>query len=176
VPRPRGRAPTGPLQDVAGAADKPFVAPDSHTRTAASAEWPELVHCPHCRGAVRPDAPWCTQCWAGLRPAPEPEPAPVARHAAPDPAPPLSAVDGPGRSAAGWPCSACGVTNGVELDACSGCGTGFLATLRADEPPLLLLPGVGDVTRLGRAQRLGLGAAVALTAVLLVLLVGVLVG
>jgi hypothetical protein len=151
------------------------VAPDAHTRTAASAGGPELAHCPHCRGAVRPDAPWCTQCWADLRAAPEPESALVARHAAPDPALPPSA-DGPGRSAAGWPCSACGATNAVELDTCAGCGTGFLATLRADEPPLLLLPGVGDVTRLGRAQRLGLGAAVALTAVLLVLLVGVLVG
>ena len=81
----------------------------------------------------------------------------------------------PGRLA-GWPCAACGHVNAVELDVCGGCGTGFLAAMRAGEAPLLELPGVGDITRLSRAQRLGLAGCVALAFALLVLLVGVLLG
>jgi hypothetical protein len=76
----------------------------------------------------------------------------------------------------GWPCSGCGATNPVELDACAACGTGFLAGLRKEEPPLLLLPGVGDLTKLSRAQRLGLAASVVLAVVLLTALLGLLAG
>lgn len=124
--------------------------------------------CPQCAGAVRPDAPWCTQCWADLRP--PPEPVAVAR-----PVDPASAPAAP-RGLGGWPCSGCGAVNAVELDACAACGTGFLAGLRREEPPLLVLPGVGDVTRLSRGQRLGLAGAVVLVIVLLVALLSVLTG
>lgn len=37
---------------------------------------------------------------------------------------------------------------------CPACGSGFLAALHDDEPPLLLIPGVGDLTRLSRRSRL----------------------
>ena len=133
--------------------------------------------CPQCAGAVRPEAPWCTQCWADLRPAPEPVAA--VQPATPDPSEPS---DGPvgvptgKRRLGGWPCSGCGTVNGVELDACVACGTGFLAGLKHDQPPLLALPGIGDVTRLSRAQRLGLAGGVVLGVLLLVALLGLLTG
>lgn len=79
-------------------------------------------------------------------------------------------------SAPGWPCSACGATNAVELNACAGCGLGFLAGLQSAAEPLLTLPGVGDVGALSRAQRLGLAGGVVLVVVLLTLLVGMLFG
>lgn len=147
--------------------------------------------CPTCRASVRPDTPWCTQCWTDLRPPPPPPSAPEpadgpapsrGRHAAPldvtslpDRAEPATAnrPDGTGR---GWPCAACGAHNAVELDACAGCGLGFLAGLRADAEPLLVLPGVGDIGRLSRGQRLGLAGGVVLVVVLLTLLMGLLFG
>jgi hypothetical protein len=92
--------------------------------------------------------------------------------AVPDP----SAPPPPARGLGGWPCSGCGAVTAVELDACAACGTGFLAGLRRDEAPLLVLPGVGDVTRLSRGQRLGLAAGVVLLVVLLVALLGLLTG
>ena len=136
--------------------------------------------CPHCRGAIRSDAQWCTQCWVDLRPAPEP----VA--AAPALAP-VGSAPGIGLQAApasdpsrprhrGWPCSGCGAVNDVELDACVACGTGFLAGLRRDEAPLLALPVVGDVTRLSRSQRLAMAGGVVLLFALLVVLLGVVAG
>jgi hypothetical protein len=36
----------------------------------------EEPRCPRCAALVRPEAPWCTLCYADLRPAPEPEPEP----------------------------------------------------------------------------------------------------
>jgi hypothetical protein len=45
-------------------------------------------HCPQCAASIRPDADWCTLCYADLRPAPpEPDPAPE-----PDPVPELDPV------------------------------------------------------------------------------------
>ena len=149
--------------------------------------------CPTCRAVVRADTPWCTLCWTDLRPAaPEPEAAPVpvvGRHAASDSTLPdpqqLPAAEAGGHNThppaggggvGGWPCSACGAVNAVELDACAACGLGFLAGLRAEEAPLLELPGVGDITALTRAQRLGLAAGVVLVVLLLTALVGLLAG
>lgn len=155
------------LQDRGRAADVLQVGPDANTAWAPASAGPVTDRCPHCAGAVRPGAPWCTQCWTDLRPAPEPV-------AEPDPPVPdggLGVVPGGGQGAVpgggqggaqakGWPCSSCGAANPVELDACAACGTGFLAGLRKQEPPLLVLPGVGDLTLLSRAQRLGLASAV----------------
>lgn len=76
----------------------------------------------------------------------------------------------------GWPCSGCGAVNAVELDACAACGLGFLSGLRKTEPPLLVLPVVGDLARLSRAQRLGVAGAVILLVVLLTALAGLLPG
>jgi hypothetical protein len=146
-----------------------------------------LEHCPHCRGAVRPGAPWCTQCWTDLRPAPEPAPAveaPVVSPAVAQPAGPVAVVQPPEAAvtedddapAVTWPCSRCGQANALELSACSACGSGFLAAVRSDDPPLLVLPVVGDVGRLSKGQRYGLSAGIAFLAVLLVVVLGLIFG
>lgn len=148
------------------------MAPDTHAPVAG----PVLEHCPQCRGAVRPGAPWCTQCWTDLRPAPV-----AAREPEPQPSPPVAPrpsgeQDAPAATRPGWPCSACGGVNALELDACAACGTPLFASLRAGEEPLLVVPGLGDITRLSRAQRLAAATAVAVGFALLVLLVGLLFG
>ena len=150
------------------------------------------TRCPHCRAAVRPGAPWCTLCHADLRPVPEPEPAslpvptlpPTASYGAPalDPltAPaqalglPPSTRTPPVPLAATWPCATCGTANPLAAADCAACGAGFLSTLRDGEPPLLELPGVGDLTRLSRAQRLGLAAGAVVVVLVLVALLGLL--
>jgi hypothetical protein len=61
-------------------------------------------------------------------------------------------------------------------DTCSACGRHFLAGVREQEAPLLVLPVVGDITKVSRASRFALAFAVVLVVVLLTLLLGVLVG
>lgn len=141
------------------------VGPDTHARPTAD------LRCPHCRGAIRADAQWCTQCWADLRPQPEP----VVVTPAPEAEPTQTSLTRPavGR---GWPCSGCGAVNAVELDVCAACGTGFLAGVKRDEAPLLTLPVVGDITRLSRGQRLGLAAAVVLLVALIVVVLSLVSG
>ncbi len=75
-----------------------------------------------------------------------------------------------------WPCTTCGAANGLDRDSCAACGAGFLSALKATEEPLLVLPVVGDLGALSRAQRLGLAAGVVVAVLLLVLLVGLLLG
>ena len=130
--------------------------------------------CPQCRGLVRQDAQWCTQCWTDLRPAPAPppEPEPVVAAVQPVEAPTAQRAPQPG----GWPCSGCGASNPVELSSCAACGLGFLSGLKKTEPPLLVLPVVGDLAKLSRGQRLGAAGAVVLLVVLLTALVGLLFG
>lgn len=143
--------------------------------------------CPSCSALVRADAPWCTQCFFDLRPAPVPEPSPVPPVAArvpvapsyPDPlsAPIESAIDGPTTAVApakGWPCATCGEINPFAATACLACGAGFLSAVREGEAPLLVLPGIGDLTRMGRGQRLALAGGVVLAFVLLTLVIGLL--
>lgn len=135
---------------------------------------PDPSRCPSCAAAVRPDAPWCTQCYAALAvparetvpaiPAPRRAEAPPRHAKAPVPAPPAT-----------WPCTACATANPLALDRCATCDTPFLADLAREEPPLLVLPVVGDVARLSRTVRVALGlgvstAAVAVTGVLGLLL------
>lgn len=158
----------------------------------------ELVdtRCPSCAATLRPGAPWCTLCYADLRPAPEPEPVPVL---APEPVPPTPppllvapptpagtpsaphapavtpSAPAPGeRPDPTWPCATCGVVNALTLSACAGCGAGFLSGLRASEGPLLELPVVGDLGALSRGQRLGLAAGVVLAVIALVAVLGLL--
>lgn len=129
------------------------------------------MRCPACGAALRQDAPWCTLCYADLRPAPAPdlEP-PRTPPVRPRPlADPLGGVAEPS-----WPCAGCGAANPLAAQACTGCGAGFLAGLREQEGPLLELPVVGDITRLGRGQRFALAGGVVLAAVLLTLLLGLL--
>ena len=130
---------------------------------------------------MRPGAPFCTLCYADLRP----EPVPVASPAsvALDPlTAPLHALAGahgsapttarsadPVASDAAWPCANCGVLTPLAEPSCRACGSGFLAAVRDGEPPLLALPVVGDVSRLSRMQ--GVGLAVGVVAALLLVLV-----
>ena len=156
---------------------------------------PEVTRCPACAATLRPDAPWCTLCYADLRPAPALAPAPAPAPAlaptqlparlAPIPAAyadldldpltaPLDALTGRPAPVASWPCATCGAANDLTHSACAGCGAGFLAGLREAEGPLLELPVVGDLGALSRAQRLGLAAGVVLVVMALVALLGVL--
>jgi hypothetical protein len=172
------------------------VAPDPHASAPAHPAAAALTSCPQCNGAVRAGAPWCTQCWADLRP-PPPAAAPAEPVAlvpgqplalgqdltgasAVSPAPRSGTGVGDGVDAeeagVGWPCGLCEATNPLSLDACAACGSPFLATLSAQEPPLLALPGIGDVTRLGRGARIGLALGVVAVFVLAVFLLGVLLG
>ena len=160
---------------------------------------PEATRCPSCAATLRPDAPWCTLCYADLRPTPTPTPTPTPAQArasalAPPPPParlapipaayagldldpltaPLDALTGQSAPVASWPCATCGAANDLTHSACAGCGAGFLAGLREAEGPLLELPVVGDLGALSRAQRLGLAAGVVLAVIALVALLGVL--
>ncbi len=72
-----------------------------------------------------------------------------------------------------WPCP-CGTANPFEEIACTVCGATFLARLRTDETPSLVLPLVGDVARFTRTQRLLGACGAALLFSLLFLLVGLL--
>lgn len=127
----------------------------------------DVERCGHCGGSVRAGAPWCTLCLTPTRAAvavPEPPVRPVrpsrprGKHAAPS-----------DEDLAVWPCATCDSPNPLEASACTTCGAGFLEAVARAEPPLLVLPGVGDASRLGRLHWTGLGAALLL--VLLVVLV-----
>jgi hypothetical protein len=140
------------------------------------------TRCPHCRAAVRPGAPWCTLCHADLRP-PPPAPEPVL--AMPPQAPALDPLTAPAASSGlsarpgsepTWPCATCGVANPLAANACLGCGAGFLAGLRETEAPLLELPGVGDLTRMSRGQRMLVAFGVVLAFVALTALLGFVLG
>lgn len=142
--------------------------------------------CASCGASLRTGAPWCTLCLTPTAAAPV---APVARPpvapATPRPAPglradpltaPLEQVlgDSTPPPLPGWPCTSCGSLNPLEVTACAACGSAFLGKLAADDAPSLVLPFVGNVCRLGRAQHLLLAGAVVVGAVLLVVLLSVL--
>ncbi|MBW3641146.1 MAG: zinc ribbon domain-containing protein [Actinobacteria bacterium] len=145
-----------------------------------------VMRCPACAAALRPGAPWCTLCYADLRPAAAPVPEPVVArataHAALDFDPltapaqalglPASRAAGPDLAAISWPCMACETSNPYTVSVCTACGSAFLAGLREAEGPLLELPGVGDLTKLSRGQRLGLAAGVVLAISVFTALVG----
>jgi hypothetical protein len=134
--------------------------------------------CPACNAAVTASAQWCTLCYASLR-VPETVPQTVPAEAAPVPvAPPYSAplppdpildapiLDAPvfqappvvGTEAKGWPCLGCGAMVPIEDNACSQCGRPFLPS---DDGPSLALPGIGDLSRMDRGQRLVVALAAA---------------
>lgn len=118
--------------------------------------------CPRCSAALRPGAPWCTQCFLDVRPAP-------ARAAPrPDPRPHLEGAQ--------WPCTACGAVNPLSAVACDGCGAGFLDGAHASGTAPLALPVVGDLGRLSSAQRLALAAGTVVLVMLLTALLGLLTG
>lgn len=135
------------------------------------------TRCPHCRASVRPGAPWCTLCHADLRPAPEPPPTPpppVVTRLDPLTAPARElGLPGPDTTPT-WPCTSCSASNAITSDSCLACGAGFLAGLRESEGPLLELPGVGDLTRMSRGQRMLVAFGVVLAVLALVALLGLL--
>jgi hypothetical protein len=51
---------------------------------------------------------------------------------------------------AAWPCTGCGAQVPIDDDVCGNCGRPFLPT---DAAPSLALPGVGDLARMDKAQR-----------------------
>lgn len=151
--------------------------------------------CPACSALARPEALWCSLCYAQLGPgasgyvaadevaADAPATAAVAltgprgavgqraaaqRPAANGEAAHREAADGEAarpKQPGGWPCARCEQVNALGADVCAACGSTFLSGLRS-ERPRLALPGVGDVAGLGRAARLTLGLALAVLALL----------
>jgi hypothetical protein len=157
-----------------------------------TADFPTTDRCPKCGAAVRFGDPWCTLCFADLRPpapAPQPESQPASQPVADPPAyspglavrvpdpltAPLDAVTSP-TTGPSWPCSACGTVNPMAGDTCSACGRHFLAGLREDQAPLLELPVIGDITRLGRGQRFAIAFGAVFVVLVLTLLLGLIFG
>ena len=130
---------------------------------------PAGTRCPSCAATLRAGAPWCTLCYADLRPPPPEPPADVRPES---PAPPAPATPLP--AAHGQVGAACGAANALTDSVCAACGAGFLAGLRGAEGPLLELPVVGDLGAMSRAQRLGLAAGVVLAVIALVAMLEVL--
>lgn len=142
---------------------------------------PRTTACPSCGASLRPDAPWCTLCYADLRPKPAPAPpvtaAPAtAAYSAPagDPltqplldflGPSVPAQPTPGAQPT-WPCSRCEARNPFASSQCSVCGGDFLAAVKDADAPRLVLPLVGDLGAMSRGRRAGL--ALGLVALLLV--------
>lgn len=155
---------SGRLKGAAGAVESDTVAPDL------------ALACPRCAAALRPGAPWCTQCFLDVRPAP-----PRHRARLPDPEPgpepgPAAAAAPAEPGGARWPCAACGARNPLAATSCDGCGAGFLDGVHAGAAGSLALPVVGDLTRLSPARRMALAAAVVVVVMLLTALLGLLTG
>ena len=155
------------------------------------------TRCPRCAALVAPRAPWCTLCYADLRPVVEPAQdavpgalaAPRAgRHRS---AEVVGAAAGdllvrPRRAAAptadrdaetgapGWPCRGCGGQVPLARDACQICGAGFLDLDAA--AVTVRLPWVGDLLAMSRARRAALGGVAAAALGLLLLLLATVLG
>jgi len=156
------------------------------------------ARCPACGASVALGAPWCTLCYADLRPKPEPAPQPQPEPVtvgggsaqptvdalgvippAPMPAGTVLApdphLDAPVMKAAdiklaepGWPCRHCGTVVSMAEDNCPQCHTSFLIPEDFVE---VSLPGVGNVRKLDTKMRtiLGLVGALGVMLVLVVL-------
>jgi hypothetical protein len=151
------------------------------------------ARCPSCAAAVPVGAPWCTLCFADLRPQPEPVPvsaAALATPVAPDsptsapaaPLPPDPILDAPvhrtapvaGGVPTAWPCSGCGTSVPFEEMTCPNCGSPFLG----EESPRmsLVLPGIGDVSQLSSSGRIMLMAGGCLVVTFVLFIVFLLLG
>jgi hypothetical protein len=170
-----------------GASDEPLIA-------ALVAE-----RCPACGARLAPAAQWCGLCYTDLRPAPVPAPAAPAQPASeavparrPAAAPPVDPAIGAEPTvstniptavqptAAGvtrptWPCSSCGASVDVELDACSACGAPFLSALRHSSSGIEL-PVIGNLGRFSDRSRVVLGAAAGLLIAFILVVLTALLG
>ena len=138
------------------------------------------TRCPRCSAAVRPGAPWCTQCYAPVGAAPPgavPEQPAVQSPVQSPPPPPVPAavVAAAVRTAGTWPCCTCAQANDLALAACEACGTPFLAAARGT-PPSIVLPGVGDLLSLSPVRRTGLAVGVVVALVVVGALLALLLG
>lgn len=178
-----------------GAADEPLISalvaercPACGARLAPAAQW-----CGLCFADLRP-APSPPES-AAAPPAPVIDALPSPRQATPQAAavaptepgvgeavvtdPTVAAGGGP--SAAGtiarptWPCSGCGASVDVDLDACSICGTGFLGALRGSSGGIDL-PVVGNLGRFSDRSRVVLGAGVGIALALIMVILTALAG
>jgi hypothetical protein len=97
--------------------------------------------------------------------------APVVAELPPDPILDAPVFQAPALARAelkGWPCLGCGAMVPLEDNMCAQCGRPFLPS---EEAPVLRLPGVGDVGRLDKSQRVMLmaGGCIALMAIFVLL-------
>jgi len=145
------------------------------------------TRCPRCGAHVRSDAPWCTLCYADLRPAPAPVPASVASvpASAEQPAPvafdpltaPLALLEGGGddhqptapEKITGWPCTGCEAVVSFDDSACPACGIGFLDGAMG-EPDIAQRIGGGGLSTGMQVMIIG-GGSIGLAALITALLV-----
>jgi RNA polymerase subunit RPABC4/transcription elongation factor Spt4 len=138
--------------------------------------------CPACNAAVTAGAQWCTLCYADLRVRETVPAGPVAPVVLPGvPVADEPVVDEPvvkaaaisGKPVAGWPCLGCGALVPLADNVCPQC---FRPFLTAEELPSLELPGVGDLTRMSRGQRILIASILASVVSALLLAMGFIAG
>lgn len=124
--------------------------------------------CPSCDAVVPAGSPWCTLCYANLRPA-----AVFAYAASPNGAAAVrEQSDG---EDATWPCASCRADVGLAEERCPACGAGFLAAL-AEPGGRVRVPVLGDLGALSRRDRLMAGLAIAPLAAALILALAAIAG
>ena len=153
--------------------------------------------CPRCGAHVRSDAPWCTLCYADLRPAPPPAAisvsvpggvsAPAAEEGVPAELDPLTAplalveaVAGGSHAggdaqlasaptkAVGWPCTRCETVVPFDDSECPACGSGFLDGASGDADFVQRIGGRGIST--GTQVMIMAGGSIGLVALITALL------
>ena len=128
--------------------------------------------CRQCAAALRPGAPWCTQCYVPVGAGPDRAEAPpvASAPAVVVPAHRTGSDEPPAVAVGSWPCDACGTANPLTAAACTTCGAVFLARAREGRPTLVL-PLLGDVAALTPLRLVPLALVLA-GALLLAALVG----